>query len=320
LAHSHPALFHLFVDEAITMSDAILRLSVDDVWIALEDIDAVAVVAEELIGRTVGTKIDETCRIGEWTGEDAPDFGAGLVTVKHPSTGVRCVLSASGLRMARSAALTALATRELLVPGGATVAVLGATQAMQFQLALIARCVPDISHVATCVTDVARPGLRAQLVEQLERGGIALSLARTVTETVFGANLVVAGEAVLQDLGRIRLTDLASGTVLVNATGQDLPPELVDQVGELYVDDLALLAANQDRYFVATHLEAARHRNGSAPRIAADLGQLLLDGHFRRVQHDRPVLVELLSGDQLSGPLALQILEAALRRRLGRWL
>lgn len=299
------------------MSDAILRLSVDDVWIALEDIDAVAVVAEELIGRTVGTKIDETCRIGV----DTPEPGTGLVTVRHPSTGVRCVLAASGLRMARSAALTALATRELVVPGGATVAVLGATQAMQFQLALIARSVPDISHVATRVTNVARPGLRAQLVEQLERGGIALSMASSVTDTVFGANLVVAGEeAVLQDLGTMRHTDLAAGTVLVNATGHDLPAELVDQVGELYVDDLGLLAAHQDRYFVAAHLEAVRHRNGSTPRIAADLGQLLLDGHFRRVQHERPVLVELLSGDQLSGPLALQILEAALRRRLGRWL
>lgn len=306
------------------MSDAILRLSFEDVWIALEDIDAVAVVAEELIARAVGTRIDDddVCPVTEWTGQGALARGADLVVVEHPATGVRCVLSAANLRMARSAALTALATRELLVPGGVTVAVLGAAQAMQFQLALIARCVPDISHVATCLPAGTSSSLPPRLVEQLEQGGIALSVASSLAETVFGANLVVAGEkALLQDLGGIRLADLARGTVLINATGHDLPTEVVDQVGELYVDDLSLLSDNKDRYFVATHLRtAAGGRNGSGNRISADLGQLLVDGHFRSSQHDRPVLVELLSADQLSVPLALRILETAARMRLGTWL
>jgi hypothetical protein len=146
-------------------------------------------------------------------------------------------------------------------------------------------------------------------------------MVNSATDTVFGANLVVAGEeAVLPNLGRMRLADLATDTVLVNATGHDLPTDLVDEVDELYVDDLALLADNQDRHFVATHREAVRHRNGSVPPITADLGQLLLDGHFRHVQHDRPVLVELLSTHQLSGPLAIRIAEAAMRRNLGIWL
>lgn len=302
------------------MSDAILRLSVDDVWIALGDIDAVAVVAEELIGRTVGTMIDDVRPIADWTGPGAHEHGADLVLVEHRGTGVRCVLSASSLRMARSAALTALATRELLVPGGVTVAVLGATRTVQFQLALIVRCVPGISHVAACLPDGTRSDLPAWLVDELELGGIALSVAGSLAGTVFGANLVVAGEeAVLGDLGRIRLADLARGTVLINATGHDLPAELVDEIGQLYVDDLALLADNMSRYFVGAHLKAADHANGRGPRIAADLGQLLVDGQFHRELHDRPVLVELLGTDQLSVPLALAILESALRRRLGSW-
>jgi hypothetical protein len=300
------------------MPDAILRLELEDVWIALEDIDAVAVVAEELIGRSVGTWIedDDGWALAEWTGQGADDHA--LVEVRHPVTGIRCVLSSASLRMTRSAALSALATRELLVPGGMTVAVLGAAQAVQFQLALIARCVPDISHVATCLPAGTSSSLPLRLVTQLEQGGIALSVASSLVDTVFGANLVVAGEqAVLADFGGIRLADFARGTVLINATGHDMPADIVDQVGELYVDDLTLLGANKNRYFVAAHLDT---REGVRPRIAADLGQLLVDGDFRRAQHDLPVLVELLSADQLSPPLALRILEAALRRRLGDWL
>jgi hypothetical protein len=300
------------------MSDAILRLDFEDVWIALEDIDAVAVVAEELIARAVGTRIDDegTWPVGEWPGRDARE-----VVIEHPATGVRCVLSPANLRMARSAALTALATRELLTPGGVTVAVLGAPQAVQFQLALIARCVPDISHVATCLPPGTSSSLPPRLVEQLEQDGIALSVAGSVTETVFGANLVVAGDrAVLSDLDGIRLADLARGTVLVNATGHDLPAEVVDEVGEMYVDDLSLLADNKDRYFVEAHLRSAVGRDGSSTRIAADLGQLLVDGHFRAARHDRPVLVELLSAELLSASLALRILETALRMRIGTWM
>jgi hypothetical protein len=198
--------------------------------------------------------------------------------------------------------------------------VLGATHIMQFQLALIARCLPDVSHVATCVPAGTSSNLPARLVEQLERGGIGLSVSSSPVDTVFGANLVVAGEeAVLADLRGLRIADLARGTVLINATGHDLPADLVDQVGELYVDDLALLAENKDRYFVAAHLAAARNRYGSTVRITADLGQLLVDEHFRLERHDRPVLVELLSTDLLSVPLAHQILESALRRRIGSW-
>jgi ornithine cyclodeaminase/alanine dehydrogenase-like protein (mu-crystallin family) len=309
------------MDEAMTMSDAILRLNVDDVWTALEDVDAVAVVAEELIGRTVGTTIDDGCAITRWTGQGALEPGADLVAVEHPNTGVRCVLAESNLRMSRSAALTALATRELLMPGGVTVAVLSAGRAAQFQLALVARCVPDISHVAIYRPDRVGSGLPTRLVEQLELSGIALSVADSLTDTVFGANLVVAvEETVLSDLRGIRPADLARDTVLVNATGHDLPTNLVDQTGERYVDDLALLADNMDRYFVAAHLRAASDQSRLTPRIAADLGQLLIEGHIRHEQHDRPVLVELLSTDRLSVPLALQILEAALRRRLGSWL
>lgn len=302
------------------MSEAILRLSADDVWIVLEDIDAVVVVAEELIGRTVGTTIEHDCRITRWNGGPAHD-DADLVALECTGMSALCVLAAASLRMARSAALTALAARELLMPGGVTVAVLGATPATQLQLSLIARYLPDISHVATCVPAGRSSNLPYRLVEQLEQGGIAVSVANSLSDTVFGANLVVAGEeTVLADLSGLRLADLTRGAVFVNATGHDLPADLVDQVGELYVDDLALLADNKGRHFVAAHLAAAHNRYGSTLRIAADLGQLLVNEHLNREQHDRPVLVELLSTDQLSVPLAHHILEAALRERRGTWL
>jgi ornithine cyclodeaminase/alanine dehydrogenase-like protein (mu-crystallin family) len=302
------------------MADAILRLGVEDVWIALQAMDPVAVVAEELIGRTVGTRPDDGA-VDEWVG-DRDDVE--LVMLEHQKTGVQCVLPAESLRLSRSAALTALAARELLIPGGVTVAVLGAAEAMQFQLSLVARYVPDISHAAAYLKDETSSSLLSRLAEQLDLNGIGLSAVTSVADTVFGANLVVAAEeAAVRDLDEIRPAQLARGTVLVNATGRDLPPDLLEEVGELYVDDLSLLPANEHRYFVGAHLSAARDRSsvGSlTPRISADLGQLLTKGHFVREQQNRLVLVELLGAQTLTAPLAYQIFEAALRHRLGSWL
>ncbi len=306
---------------AIPMSEAIRRLNAEEMWTAVEAIDPVGVLAEELIDRTVGNEVAPAGRLAAWTEHRGTTNGSELVVFDHPDAAARYLLPATSLRMFTSAALAALAARELLVPGGVTVALLGASPVTHSQLSVVARHVPDISHVAVCLAP-PQSALPVRLTEQLELSGIRLSVMPTVVDTIFGANLVVTTEdgATRQDTSGMRIGHLARGTVLINTTGRDLPAELVDHVDELYVDDLALLPACRDRYFVARHLEE-RARSGGVggyvPRIAADLGQLLAGRHRARRHGDNIVLVELLGARRLNVRLADHIRRAAERIGLG---
>ncbi|OLF11279.1 hypothetical protein [Actinophytocola xanthii] len=303
------------------MTETILRLHTDEVWRALDAIDAVSVLAEDLIGRTVA-RVDHHSRplgaLLPWTGPRPADAQVvDLVVLEHPPGTETCLVPAESLRLAGSAALAALAARALLVPGGITVAVVGTPGPSQPQLSVIARHVPDISHVALCLTGIARTTqLEPELLDQLQLSGIGLSVVDTASDAVFGANLVlVAGDTPRADLAELRLGRLARGAVLINATGRDLPATLVDRADQVVVDDLALLSTNGHRYVVAAHRAAlAAHH---APRIAADLGQLLTGRDAADRQADAVVLVELLGVWELNPRLAVRIYQAAQRSGLG---
>lgn len=69
--------------------------------------------------------------------------------------------------------------------------------------------------------------------------GVGLSVTSRVSEAVFGANLVVVAGGARADVG---VRELSKGAVLVNATGRDLPDDLVDGLSQVYMDDLPLMA------------------------------------------------------------------------------
>lgn len=315
------------------MTEAVLRIDADDVRRILETLDPVAVLAEELLKGT----IDRPDRasgpafgLGPWAG------GGDYLRIDSASPGLAYAMPATALRMAHAAALCALATRELLPPGGITVAMLGTRQAIQSQLPVIARHVPDIVHVAVRVTDSdsgsgsdteETDALEPRLVDELDLAGIGLSMVTALSDSLFGANLVVvvSEEALTDGVEQAGVNHLARGTVLVNASGHDLPTDLVDHADQIYVDDLALLPAHPDRYVVARHL---RHVNsgaawpgghGHAPTISADLGLLLAGAHPGREQHADTLLVELLSVHAPDAHLARMIAESAVRLDLGVW-
>jgi ornithine cyclodeaminase/alanine dehydrogenase-like protein (mu-crystallin family) len=286
-----------------------LLLRAHEVESALEVIDPVAVLAEQLIGRTVGRPLPRG-RIRPWV--DSGEY----VVLDDPDATPRCVLPAHSLHMAQAAALTAVAARELLPAGGVTVAVLGSGDCTQPQLPLLARHVPDISHVALCL--VGGPeAVEPRFADLLELSGIRLSVVDTLAEAVFGANLVVATNhsAPNQNLDNLRLGQLAHGAVLVNSTGKDPPSDLVDRVDQVFVDDLGLLAGHLDRHVVAAHL--AGHPDGAGRRITADLPELLTGRHTGRQRMDDVVLVELLGVDEPNVELANRIYEGAKRTGLG---
>lgn len=304
------------------MTKPVLRLDGDDVLRTLETVDPVAVLAEELIKRAIGYP-DQAPKLIPWA--DANGDGEYALSVNE-SAGLSCAMPAASLRMIHAAALAALATRELLVPGGVTVAMLGTRFATQTQLTVLARHVPDIVHVAVRVTDKAGAHtLEPRLVDQLDLAGIGLSVVPNLADSLFGANLVVAAseEALVDGVDQASISNLVRGTVLVNASGHDLPATLLDHVDQIYVDDLALLPNHAHRHFVARHLanaSAGGRRAGEdrrPPAIAADLGLLLTGNHAGREQQDDVVAVELLSANDPDIHLANTIAETAHRGGLG---
>lgn len=297
------------------MSRSVLRLTVEETRTALQLIDPVAVLAEELLGRTIGH--------GDWTrstGRVATN-GAREVLVDididsdRDSDGAGCVLPAASLRAFQSAALAALAARELLVPGGVTAALVGTSHAVQLELGIIAQYVPDISHVAVYLATPEAGALDAGVLDQLELSGIGLSTVTAPAAAVFGANLIVAtGDLRHDDLRGLRASQLAAGAVLVNATGRDLPVALTKGVDQVYVDDLTWLEDCLDRYVVRAHLAGEGKR---PPRIRADVGQLLAGSRIGRVRAEDVALVELLSVDTPNRWLAGRLYHAALDCGLG---
>jgi ornithine cyclodeaminase/alanine dehydrogenase-like protein (mu-crystallin family) len=304
------------------MTETIIQLDTDEVWQAVARMDPVAAVAEDLVLRTV----DRTeharrtpGRLVPWPGPSSgqPDTHVAL----ESATGeVSCVAPVASLYLARSAALVALAARELLIPGGLTVGVVGIAAAVQPQLAVIFRHLRDISHVALSAVDGDRSALDAsELLDQLELNGIRVSVTTSVADALFGANLViVVGDA---ELDGLRVGRFAGGAVVVNATGRDLPAELVDQIDDVYVDDLGLVGDNSHRQVVAAHLSvvnrAKENTGGHEPRIVADLGLLLTDPVRRRTPGGATTLVELLGVTELSVDFTHQVWQAARRAGLG---
>ena len=293
------------------MSGTVLQLRSHEVWRALEVVDPVATMAEYLIGRTVGRaghRHESAGRLVSWRG--AGPNGTELVLLDHPDATGPCVLPAQSLRSSQVAALAAVAAREMLVPGGVTMAMLGPAADTQPQLAVVARHVPDISHVALFLgTEARAEGVEPRLVDQLELSGIQLSVAGSVADAVFGANLVIATSNPTDalDLADLRPGRLARGALLINATGEGLPADLVARVDQVFVDDLGLLDG---------------HPRGVGTRLAdrvidGDLAQLLTGQHAGRRHPGDLVLVELLCAHELNADLAFRIYEVATQTGLG---
>jgi ornithine cyclodeaminase/alanine dehydrogenase-like protein (mu-crystallin family) len=305
------------------MTGPTLRFTAAELYGVLSEIDPLGVLAEELVARSThetsgGLDLGSRLTVG-------PDENFALF--EDPSQSMRSVLPTAALRAGRTAALAALAARELVVPGVVTAAVLGSGSAAQLLLAVIARHVPGVSYVAaspdeTHPVDGNGSPLAPQLLQQLDLAGIDLTVTRAVDEAVRGANLVIAATGVP---GSLAAAQLSRGSLLINAAGVDLPDAIVDDVDDIYVDDVALLEANRHRVFVRTHLDGAgdpaRWGEDSGwrqrQRIKADLRQLLAGEKSGRTNVDDVLLVELLGVRELDVRFASTLHRAAVDRGFG---
>ena len=281
------------------MSSQTVRLSSDELWTALDDIDPVGVLLDEL--RTVPAQL--------------PRMAEDLAVRTHPVTGARCLLPSACLRDIRTAALAALAARHLVASRVVTAAVLGWGAGAALRLAVLVRCVPDITHVAVCPGAGVDIGPRTR--DQLDLAGIGLSVVTRLSEAVRGANLV---DVLDPELCGGRLGPLANGAVVVNSVGGALPDSVVAGVDQIFVDDRGLLPAGR-RYVLAGDRGTVRtRRRGDRDRpwrIEADLTQVAAGTHPGRARLDDVLLVDLLGTDVGSAVLADRLLRSAARRGLG---
>jgi ornithine cyclodeaminase/alanine dehydrogenase-like protein (mu-crystallin family) len=278
-----------------------LHLGADELSSALEGVQPLGVLAEELAVRTAqGTHTSEDAdgRLSPWPGGAAGE--PELVLLEDYRSGVFCVLPAAGLRGCRAAVLTRVAVRELLNPGATRAAVLGCGSAADLQLVTIARHLPSIRHVTVCPA-AGEHGcpIEQRALDEIDLAGVRLTVTEDAATAVADADLVVvACSAATWPAGARPRT----GAVIVNATSRDLPETLVAAADELFVDDAGLVDPN---------------RNFAARGFTAELSQVVAKDHPGRTSPDELVLVELLSADRLDVVLARLLYKAAIERGLG---
>jgi hypothetical protein len=258
----------------------------DDVWSAFEDVNPVGLVVDELV--TGGL------RKAGW-----PQVAKGWTAVPDERAGGRTLISTAALCAARTAALAALAGQRFLPSAAVTAAVAGPEADLPLQAAVLARCMPALSHVAISQHASRVP---PRLRDQLDLAGIGLYATEAVEQAVRGANLVLASGSAAD-----RLTPgLLSPGALVVIARERPPRDLVWAAAQAYADYPELLPVGQEpagSYF--------------GRRLDGGLREVVTGTYAGRPDLDGIVLVIVLSGQFVNADLAFEVHRIAQARGLG---
>ncbi|MFJ2773184.1 hypothetical protein [Streptomyces sp. NPDC087300] len=272
-----------------------LRLTTGEAESAVRGLDAVDVVREALTMPSGATGDESVMRF---------DGAADELLLYDRVTRQEWRLPASTAVRLWRACLCAAAARAFVAPGVITAGVIGADAMDSASLVLLSRALPGLSHVA--LYDDGAPGQDGgPRPPRTVRGGddeVALALMRSAREALLGADLVVLASNATCVAGEW----LARGTVLVNATAQDVTDELHKEVAHLVVDDPRLLSLAPDR-------RAAR-----MAEPPTRLGQLLGVGAVLRRHRDDTVLVDLYGAGLHQQWFVTRLCRSAHVRGLGR--
>jgi ornithine cyclodeaminase/alanine dehydrogenase-like protein (mu-crystallin family) len=298
------------------LEDSILYLSSDEVVLACEEVDPIAAVREALVlhatgqvqlpaeaylgwepdggglARTinmpgllegelpvVGTKIINASTSNP--DRDLPRASGVVILFDSVTARPQCVMDASHISALRTAAVSVLASRELLAQGATDAAILGAGPLARHHAMLIAQRLPQ---VRTCrIFDVRlerATELCAALTEVIAPQRITFEVAGTAREAVRGAGLVIPCTTTRH--GYVERSWLEAGCVAVNVSLDDLCEDVLLGADRLYVDDWALVACDEHRLLgrlaragrvAGPHAVAAS--NGTRT-VTGTLGELIL--------------------------------------------
>lgn len=228
---------------------------------------------------------------------------SGLTLLFDAATGrPACILDASRISCLRTAAVTAVATDLLGARPIERLAVLGTGALARCHLELLSKRLPELRE--TRLYDVAAS--RANALAAAVPGALVCESAE---EAIRGAQLVVAVTTTTS--GYIHHDWLQPGALLVNVSLDDALPEVVLRADKVFVDDWALVAADERR-LLGRMLRAGDIRGpGSTtagPRqIDGSLGELLIGTREGRGRPDEIILVN---------PFGLAIEDIAVARRV----
>ncbi|QEU91312.1 hypothetical protein [Streptomyces kanamyceticus] len=281
-----------------------LRLTTGEAESAVRGLDAVDVVREALTMPSDATGDESVMSF---------DAAADELLLYDRVTRQEWRLPASTAVRLWRACLCAAAARAFVAPGVITAGVIGADAMDNASLVLLSRALPGLSHVALYDDEApgpdggTRPPRDVPGVRDVRtvRGGddvVALALMRSAREALLGADLVVLASNATCVAGEW----LARGTVLVNATAQDVTDDLHKEVAHLVVDDPRLLSLAPGR-------RAAR-----MAEPPTRLGQLLGVGAVLRRHRDDTVLVDLYGAGLHQQWFVTRLCRSAHVRGLGR--
>jgi N-[(2S)-2-amino-2-carboxyethyl]-L-glutamate dehydrogenase len=298
--------------------DTLLYLSARDVARALESVDVVQAVTTALTahGRNETILPAEAYLSWEDAGEavrslSMPGLVDGCAGVKiinanpsNPGRGLPrasgltllfnlqsgqpvCILEGARISCLRTAAVTAIAADLLGTQPIERLALLGAGALARCHLKLLPPKLPDLREIRLYDLERARASTLAAST------GAATIVCNSAERAIRGAQLVVP--LTTTSSGYIPYDWLDPGALLVNVSLDDPLPEVVLRADKLFVDDWALVAADERR-LLGRMLRAGQicspneARDGSRP-IDGELGELLTGARTGRSHTDEIILL-----------------------------
>lgn len=253
---------------------------------------------------------------------DNPDRGlpraGGLTLLFDPVTARPCtVLAAARISALRTAAVSALAVRELARPGARTLTVIGAGALADAHLHLLAPAMPNLDQVLVCDT---APQRAEELAQRARDRGLAAKTA-SVQDAVRSADVLVTATTVTQ--GYIPLDWLAPGCTVCHVSLDDLLPDALLEADVLVIDDWQLVATDRRRILgrLIADGRVRRHDDPGTGRVVdAELGQVLSGQHPGRTGAEQRIVVNPFGMALEDVALAHEVATHCRNEGRGQWL
>jgi ornithine cyclodeaminase len=273
----------------------------------------------------VGTKIINGNRSNP---EQGLPRASGLTVLFDPiSARPDCILEAGYISALRTASVSALSAELLNGNRAGRLALIGAGELARAHLELLPSTLDELGGISLFDLREERAlALHGEFAERLTEGGTWLGVAASAQEAIRDADLIVT--VTTTTTGYIAHDWLRPGALLVHVSLDDVLPEVVLEAGKVIVDDWKLVRDDDRRLLGRMYRQGlilgphqrAGAGNGTAKRVHAELGEILVGRESGRASSREIILVNPfgLSIEDLA--VARRVCERAQSLGLGVWL